>query len=220
MVLLSVFCFANSMTSLVIAMPLDAPRYLHSSWSLNLTSPALRIMDSASRVVCCSSSTRASSASSACTLFCRWITYVLGIFLPLTVSKYSHSLLFLSHGPQRGSPASHLVFLWTLDDTQLLIPDTKQAGGITESRLTCRHRTQAVRVWNFVALAAPSPLWLSLLVAACSFCGLEPNAIQQEPWLSYWACISSYCRTINVLICTYRAVRIPTGKSCRHERDT
>lgn len=61
MVLLSVFCFAISITKRDMAIPLDGPRNLDSSVSLNLMSPAPLAILSASGEFSTSFPTRSSS---------------------------------------------------------------------------------------------------------------------------------------------------------------
>jgi hypothetical protein len=112
MLLESVYFFASSMTSLVIAMPLEGPRNRGvSSFSSSRTSPPGLIASSGFGTVDSSSVYCPNSASNARTLSCKRITYVLDIFFPLVVSKYSHCALARSQGTHLGSVGSHLVFL-------------------------------------------------------------------------------------------------------------
>ena len=109
----SVYFFASSITSLVIAIPLDGPRNRGvSSSSCRRTSPPFRTISSVFNGSPSSSVYCASSASKARTLSCSFITYVRDIFFPLAVSKYSHMAPARSHGRHLGRLGSHLVFLY------------------------------------------------------------------------------------------------------------
>ncbi len=130
------------MTRRVKAIPLEGPRNLDSSFSLNLTRPAPRMMASASGAALSSEAIRASSVSSSVILFCKCMTYVLGTFLPLVMSKYSHVALCCSHGTQRGRPGSHLLFRcesWAID--QATSPMWADKGSASPSYTSYKHST-------------------------------------------------------------------------------
>jgi hypothetical protein len=68
----SVFCLANSITNLVMAMPLDGPKYLGSSFAANLMRPAPRTINSASAAWLTSFSAASISLSSVRALSRSW----------------------------------------------------------------------------------------------------------------------------------------------------
>lgn len=111
MVLESVFCFAISITRRVIVIPLEGPKNLDSSPSLNLMRPAPRTMISASGGHLRFLSARASFSSSSRMFSRNFTIYVRDMVWFLAGSKYTHFALLRWHGSHRGIPGSHLDFL-------------------------------------------------------------------------------------------------------------
>src|SRR5450432_1867211 len=140
MLLDSVYFLASSITSRVIAMPLEGPRNRGvSSFSSRRTNPPGLIASSGFGGKESSSIYCARVVSKARTLSCNRITYVRDIFLPLAVSWYSHAAPTRSQGIHFGSVGSHRVFLYVRDVSNAIQDTASQhkPDDICNRRLEC-----------------------------------------------------------------------------------
>lgn len=147
------------------------------------------------------------------------------MFLFLAGSQYSQVELVRSHGPQRGSPGSHRVFLYT----NVTVAQPPIHRGTRSMRLTCLHREHAVNVCAmrdelssaslFRAVALGLEVEASLAPAALDSCILDR---QQQAASTSVAAAAKLQENANVraagrmIIC--RMYRVPVALALRFGR--